>query len=91
MVHGSENPAIGNVYPYMLVAQGVSVFVYDKRGTGASEGDYTQNFELLADDAAAAPLEHRAADWRQAVLKSGLLRRKSGRMGRSTRRHAFES
>lgn len=58
MVHGSEKAAaIGNVYPYMLVAQGVSVFVYDKRGTGASDGDYTQNFELLADDAAAA-LEH---------------------------------
>ena len=55
MVHGSEKTAaIGNVYGYMLVAQGVSVFTYDKRGTGASEGDYTQNFELLADDAAAA-------------------------------------
>src|SRR6185369_1904199 len=58
LVHGSEKtPAIGSVYAYMLVAQGVSVFVYDKRGTGASDGDYTQNFELLADDAAAA-LEH---------------------------------
>jgi pimeloyl-ACP methyl ester carboxylesterase len=55
MVHGSEKtPAIGSVYANMLVAQGVSVFVYDKRGTGASDGDYTQNFELLADDAAAA-------------------------------------
>ena len=55
MVHGSEKtPAIGSVYAYMLAAQGVSVFVYDKRGTGASGGDYTQNFELLADDAAAA-------------------------------------
>ena len=55
LVHGSEKtPAIGSVYAYMLAAQGVSVFVYDKRGTGASEGDYTQNFELLADDAAAA-------------------------------------
>jgi len=55
MVHGSEKTAaIGNVYAYMLAAQGVSVFVYDKRGTGRSGGDYTQNFELLADDAAAA-------------------------------------
>jgi pimeloyl-ACP methyl ester carboxylesterase len=55
MVHGSETrAAIGGVYPYMLAAQGIAVFVYDKRGTGASEGDYTQNFELLADDAAAA-------------------------------------
>lgn len=55
LVHGSEkSAAIGNVYAYMLAAQGVSVFVYDKRGTGESGGDYTQNFELLADDAAAA-------------------------------------
>ena len=55
LVHGSEKTAaIGSVYAYMLAAQGVAVFVYDKRGTGASGGDYTQNFELLADDAAAA-------------------------------------
>lgn len=55
LVHGSEKTAaIGSVYAYILAAQGVSVFVYDKRGTGASGGDYTQNFELLADDAAAA-------------------------------------
>lgn len=55
LVHGSEKTAaIGTVYAYMLAAQGVSAFAYDKRGTGASGGDYTQNFELLADDAAAA-------------------------------------
>ena len=55
LVHGSEKTAaIGSVYAYVLAAQGVAVFVYDKRGTGASDGDYTQNFELLADDAAAA-------------------------------------
>jgi uncharacterized protein len=60
MVHGSEKTAaIGSVYAYMLAAQGVSSFVYDKRGTGASGGDYTQNFELLADDAAAALQEAR--------------------------------
>ena len=38
----------------MLAAQGIAVFTYDKRGTGQSGGFYTQNFELLADDAAAA-------------------------------------
>lgn len=60
LVHGSEKtPAIGSVYAYMLAAQGVSAFVYDKRGTGASFGEYTQNFELLADDAAAALQEAR--------------------------------
>lgn len=55
MVHGSERAAaIGNVYAHALAAQGLAVFVYDKRGTGASQGHYTQNFELLADDAVAA-------------------------------------
>ena len=55
MVHGSERTSpIGGVYGYAMAAQGVSVFVYDKRGTGASEGEYTQNFELLASDAAHA-------------------------------------
>jgi pimeloyl-ACP methyl ester carboxylesterase len=58
MVHGSETePAIDNNRAYLLAAQGVSVFTYDKRGTGQSGGVYTQNFELLADDAAAA-MEH---------------------------------
>jgi len=55
MVHGSERSSpIGGLYGYAMAAQGLSVFVYDKRGTGASEGDYTQNFELLATDAAKA-------------------------------------
>lgn len=55
MVHGSERTSpIGGLYGYAMAAQGLSVFVYDKRGTGASEGDYTQNFELLAEDAAKA-------------------------------------
>jgi pimeloyl-ACP methyl ester carboxylesterase len=55
MVHGSETePAIDNNRAYLLAAQGIKVFTYDKRGTGQSDGFYTQNFELLADDAAAA-------------------------------------
>jgi pimeloyl-ACP methyl ester carboxylesterase len=59
-VHGSEKTAaLGTSYPYLLAAQGLAVFVYDKRGTGSSEGFYTQNFELLADDAAAALQEAR--------------------------------
>lgn len=60
-VHGSErtSPLAGS-YPLLLVAQGISVFAYDKRGTGKSEGEYTQNFELLADDAAAAMAEARS-------------------------------
>ncbi|WP_338426208.1 alpha/beta hydrolase family protein [Sphingopyxis kveilinensis] len=61
MVHGSERTSpIGGLYGYAMAAQGLSVFVYDKRGTGASEGEYTQNFELLASDAAAALNQARA-------------------------------
>lgn len=55
-VHGSERTGtVGRSrYPWILAAQGVSVFVYDKRGTGKSEGQYTQDFEVLARDAVAA-------------------------------------
>jgi uncharacterized protein len=55
MVHGSERTSPRqSVYPYVFAAHGLTIFAYDKRGTGQSEGEYTQNFELLADDAAAA-------------------------------------
>jgi pimeloyl-ACP methyl ester carboxylesterase len=61
MVHGSErSSATGSPYAYALAAQGIRVFAYDKRGTGESEGEYTQNFELLAEDAAAALAHARA-------------------------------
>ncbi|WP_133162219.1 alpha/beta hydrolase family protein [Hyphococcus luteus] len=58
-VHGSEStPTISySPYPYLFAAQGVSVFVYDKRGTGQSEGDYNQDFQALAADASAAAQE----------------------------------
>lgn len=59
-VHGSERTSpMSSSYPLILAAHGLSVFAYDKRGTGGSEGEYTQNFELLADDAAAAMAEAR--------------------------------
>lgn len=56
LVHGSEafSGVLFNRLQYLLPANGIGVFVYDKRGTGKSEGRYTQNFHLLADDAAAA-------------------------------------
>jgi uncharacterized protein len=61
MVHGSERtPALASPYATILAAQGVRVFVYDKRGTGASGGEYTQNFELLAEDAVRAFAHARA-------------------------------
>jgi len=59
--HGSEDTAwIERARdPYQMVGRGISVFVYDKRGTGQSEGRYTQNFPLLAKDLAAASHEAR--------------------------------
>lgn len=56
IVHGSESSGmVGSSYmPYMLAAQGLNVFFYDKRGTGYSDGEYTQDFELLAADASTA-------------------------------------
>ena len=45
--------------PYQMVGRGVSVFVYDKRGSGLSGGEYTQNFPRLADDLMAASHEAR--------------------------------
>lgn len=57
--HGSEETGWIEQMPdpYQMVGRGVSVFVYDKRGTGRSLGSYTQNFPLLADDLVAASLE----------------------------------
>lgn len=57
--HGSESSGwIDRARdPYQMVGRGLSVFVYDKRGTGLSEGEYTQNFPRLADDLVAASRE----------------------------------
>lgn len=65
--HGSEDsPWIEYARdPYQMVGRGISVFVYDKRGTGQSEGTYSQNFPELADDLVAATHEaRRLADGR---------------------------
>jgi uncharacterized protein len=61
LVHGSEHDSALDFYDLqrMFPAMGIGVFVYDKRGTGASGGRYTQNFLLLADDAIAAVREAR--------------------------------
>jgi len=56
LVHGSENTSALDSYSLQrqLPADGIGVFVYDKRGTGKSGGVYTQNYLLLVDDAIAA-------------------------------------
>jgi dienelactone hydrolase len=55
-VHGSgKESAVDSYYnPYLFAAHGIAGLVYDKRGTGGSEGDYLQNFHVLSDDTAAA-------------------------------------
>ena len=55
-VHGSgrEQAVYGYRLPYLAAAHGMAGFVFDKRGTGESEGSYSQNFPDLARDVKAA-------------------------------------
>jgi pimeloyl-ACP methyl ester carboxylesterase len=59
LVHGAERESARKSYALqrLLPAKNVGVFVYDKRGTGGSEGKYTQDFDTLADDAVVAMRE----------------------------------
>ena len=66
LIHGSEHSSAlsdSSLQTYflqhILPAEGVGAFLYDKRGTGQSGGQYTQDFSLLADDAVAAVGEAR--------------------------------
>lgn len=55
LVHGSDTgPGLDFALQRQFPAAGIGAFVYDKRGTGASGGVYTQNYLLLANDAIAA-------------------------------------
>lgn len=60
-VHGSEDSSarLHDADQYLYAANGIGVFVFDKRGTGGSGGHYTQDFDLLADDVVAAVAEAR--------------------------------
>jgi len=55
-IEGSNNdPSTDDtVWQYELARRGVAVFVYDKRGTGASEGAPSSDFYVRARDTAAA-------------------------------------
>jgi uncharacterized protein len=59
LVHGAERESARDSYALqrLLPAENVGAFVYDKRGTGGSDGKYTQDFDTLADDAVAAMRE----------------------------------
>ena len=54
--HGSEDTSALKLYDEQRLypSQGVGAFLFDKRGTGASAGKYSQDFDLLAQDVAAA-------------------------------------
>jgi uncharacterized protein len=56
LVHGSEYDSAREDYALqrLFPAAGIGAFVYDKRGTGESTGDYTQQYLVLANDAIAA-------------------------------------
>lgn len=79
LVHGSEHSSARDSYPLQrqLPAEGVGVFVYDKRGTGGSGGNYTQNYLLLANDAIAAVGEAR----RLAGARAGRIGYQAGSQG----------
>ena len=50
-----EDSAVDRYYePYLFASMGIAAVVYDKRGTGGSQGRYTQNFGTLAHDLEAA-------------------------------------
>ena len=55
LLHGAEHDSARQFYALqrMLPAEQVGAFVFDKRGTGGSGGSYSQDFNLLADDAVA--------------------------------------
>ncbi len=56
LLHGSEHDSALSFESLQrrLPSQGVGAFVYDKRGTGASGGQYTQDFDQLARDGVVA-------------------------------------
>jgi pimeloyl-ACP methyl ester carboxylesterase len=61
LLHGAEHDSARefNFLQRLLPAEGVGAFVYDKRGTGGSGGQYTQDYPTLAADAVAALKEAR--------------------------------
>ena len=61
LISGSEDSSARDFFALqrMFPSEGIGAFVYDKRGTGASEGEYSQDYMLLAQDAVAAMHEAR--------------------------------
>jgi uncharacterized protein len=64
VVHGSEDISAISAYRWLrpLLDYGVGLLVFDKRGTGGSDGTYTQSHQVLADDVNAAVSAARRMD-----------------------------
>jgi hypothetical protein len=79
LIHGSEHDSARDDYALQrrFPADGIGAFVYDKRGTGGSTGDYTQDYLTLADDAIAALHEAR----RLAGARAGRMGYQGGSQG----------
>jgi len=61
LIHGAEHSSALESYALQrqFASAGIGVFAYDKRGTGASGGRYSQNYLILATDAVLAMREAR--------------------------------
>lgn len=79
LVHGAERDSALERYSLQreFASAGVGVFAYDKRGTGASEGRYTQDYLTLAIDAIHAMREAR----RLAGARAGRIGYQGGSQG----------
>ena len=79
LVHGAEHESALERYSLQreFAAAGIGVFAYDKRGTGQSEGRYTQDYLTLAVDAIHAAREAR----RLAGVRAGRVGYQAGSQG----------
>jgi pimeloyl-ACP methyl ester carboxylesterase len=79
LIHGAEHSSALEDYSLQrqFASAGLGVFAYDKRGTGASGGRYTQNYLSLATDAVHASREAR----RLAGVRAGRVGYQGGSQG----------
>lgn len=79
LIHGAEHSSALEDYSLQrqFASAGIGVFAYDKRGTGASAGRYTQNYLTLATDAIFATREAR----RLAGARAGRMGYQGGSQG----------
>jgi uncharacterized protein len=79
LVHGAEHDSARESFALqrLFPSNGIGAFVYDKRGTGTSGGEYTQDYLMLANDAIAAMREAR----RLAGARAGRIGYQAGSQG----------